>query len=99
MIAPLKRHGWGATCGKHKNVGDGPRACCKKSISVGTMSNDECCLRMKMWLLLGSTVDASDPEARGAHRKINIKDIPLWTSEEIENCKPDDVEIPPITPP
>jgi len=46
---------------------------------------------MKMWLLLGSTVDDCDPCARTKHRQVNVTTIELWSPDEIEALKPDDV--------
>ena len=58
------------------------------------MTNEECCIRMKMWLLMGSQVDDGDPQARTKHLEIDISTIDLWSPEELEALKPPEEEIP-----
>lgn len=91
-LAPLHpgggaQKGWGATCGNHKNE-DGTVVECKSSISRASMSNDECLLRMKMWLLLGQNIEANDKEGRTKHLHIDVRTIPVWDAEDIEYLCP-----------
>ena len=86
-IAPLhpsvaggEARGWGATCNQHHNLGD--RAVCKKTMS--SASNDECRIRMKMWLLLGADIRPDDDEGRQKHKDVPFKALPLRSEAELD---------------
>lgn len=51
-IVPASGHsGWGAICGQHCDRGN--TLSCKKAVSRGALSDSECILRLKRWLLAG----------------------------------------------
>jgi hypothetical protein len=77
-----EQKGWVATCRDHQNEGDA--TVCKRSLSVAGMSNEECCLRLKMWLLLGCKIKAEQQEGRTKHMKVNVKSMPLAAEEDLE---------------
>ena len=81
-LAPLhprggQQRGWGATCGGHRDAEDGQRIACKKTISQTGMSNEECRIRMKMWLLAGVAIEEDDPRGRSKHMAAPFKTEPL----------------------
>ena len=81
------QRGCGATCKQHLNEGDGPRIVCKSSMNRAKMSNREAEARMKMWLLIGQTIDPNDPDARQQHMDMG-KDLhlfELWDEALLEN--------------
>ena len=76
--------GWGATC-YHENEGD--KTTCKKIFQDRSMSNEEICTRIKMWCLMGESIDQNAMDARTQHRQMNDhKTSPLWDPELIEQC-------------
>jgi hypothetical protein len=88
--------GFGGQCKKHHNNGDRKSHVCKKQITFGTgktrISEAECLLRVKMWLLLGSSI-GDGPHARTHHVRIqNIRTQAVWEAEEVEFLKPDSPE-------
>jgi hypothetical protein len=83
-LAPLKVHGYGATCALHKNEWDKPGTVCKKSISVQSMSIDESRLRMKLWLLRGMEIDSDRCDARDAHRIIEAPKLEVMSEDEVD---------------
>lgn len=59
--------GFGLTCGRHKNAGQGTQ--CKKQLAFGRgnpLSNDECVRALKNWLLAGFLIEGGD-DARTRH--------------------------------
>jgi hypothetical protein len=76
-LAALKGGGWGATCKLHMNEWDTDKSCCKKSINIVGMSDDECRVRMKMWLVAGLRIDVGRSDARDAHRGVDARSIVL----------------------
>ena len=60
--------GWEASCNMHQNTGDCVGTSCKKAINQGGLSEEDCMLRLKRWLVAGledSSWDAS--RARSHH--------------------------------
>ena len=82
-IAPYLA-GWGATC-YHENEGD--MTTCKKTFQDRSMSNEEICTRIKMWYLMGESIDQNAMDARTQHRQMNDHETsPLLDPELIEQC-------------
>jgi hypothetical protein len=95
-IAPVFRAGvqvaWGATCAQHHNSRL-DRTVCKKQMVQGTMSDQECQIRLKMWLLAGTRIEferapteALPTPSRTLHLQIRpTTDFPaLATNSELE---------------
>lgn len=61
--------GWGATCKLHRNDDDGPTTTCKKTLDYGAegLSDEECELRLKRWLVAGLDVAVTSRTARSDH--------------------------------
>ncbi len=55
------------------------------------MSMEECKQRVKMWLLMGMTIEKDDPRARTNHRDKVYRDtaVVLWDASEIEELCPE----------
>jgi hypothetical protein len=85
--------GYGATCRKHCDPGDGPKHICKKQITFGAgktaISPADCIARVKMWLLLGKSLKDDCPRPRTMHVKMNMRLEPVWEATEIEFLKPE----------
>ena len=65
-VSRLKKGGYGAICNYHTNCYN--QAKCKKEVSGHGLSNDDCRILIKKWLLLG--VDISDHDAMGQKRHV-----------------------------
>ena len=55
-IVPRSGHcGWGAICGLHHDRGEGQHVLCKKAVSFlgGALTQSDCILRLKRWLVAG----------------------------------------------
>jgi hypothetical protein len=68
--------GWGAVCALHKNrVHD--RCTCKKTIAlgkgVGQLTDEECVVRLKRWLIEGLLIDRVMPGGRHRHRDVDAR--------------------------
>ena len=68
--------GWGALCGLHVNSPE-DKCTCKKTIAVGTgagrLSDEECIVRLKRWLLAGLLIPKSAKDARKKHLGIDAR--------------------------
>lgn len=77
--------GVGATCGRHRDVGGGSQTACKKSIMFGAnLTESECVLRMKQWLLMGAAIPEDATDGRRRHVAVNARSVPLWDTALIE---------------
>ena len=66
--------GFGATCGRHNDVGDKAGTTCKKVCTFGEaqLSKENCILYLKRWLLKGKTINVDGNSSRTDHiKKIN----------------------------
>ena len=59
--------GFGAGCMRHHNVGS--EAACKVQMQKQGLSDDECILRLKRWLVLGLDIDPANPEGKQLHMR------------------------------
>ena len=72
QLAPIynrgQHTGWGAMCNLHSDAADRANVACKKAMTKGALSDNECQLRLKRWLVAGLD-DSSWPKhgARSAH--------------------------------
>ena len=72
QLAPIynrgQHTGWGAMCNLHSDAADRANVACKKARTKGALSDNECQLRLKRWLVAGLD-DSSWPKdgARSAH--------------------------------
>ncbi len=86
-MSGTKQIGWGATCGRHRDSADAPTAVCKKQITYGkeALSDDECVLRLKRWLVMGLRIDNTDPSGRSIHLAHDARSLnDGLTLEELE---------------
>ena len=77
-IVPKTGHsGWGAICGMHKDRGEGQNSLCKKAVSMGTtLSNADCILRLKRWLIAGMD-DSEFPRHRMRSHHVSLGGVGL----------------------
>jgi hypothetical protein len=77
-IGPRSRPtGWGGNCNRHRNAGNCKKSC-KKELTYGRLSPDECRCIIKKWLLMGVGIPADSPSGQVDHvRGILRHDIPL----------------------
>ena len=62
------RTGYGAICGLHSNSEDAPGIYCRKALTIGDLSEEDCRLRLKRWLLAGlNDDDWPEDQARSRH--------------------------------
>ena len=62
------RTGYGAICGLHSNSEDAPGIYCRKALTIGDLSEEDCRLRLKRWLLAGlKDDDWPEDQARSRH--------------------------------
>ena len=73
----------------HRNSVDGKKVVCKKVCTDKSLCNEECLLRLKIWLLRGlEVVDADNPVARDQHLAMDIKKLELMDPAEVERLCP-----------
>lgn len=76
---------WGATCKGHIKLYDLNAVTCKKRLDVGAgMSSEECCRRLKLWLLEGLSIDVDDPEGRQRHLEVQPRELADMDDATIE---------------
>jgi hypothetical protein len=68
---------------RHRNDA-ADRTRCQKQLRFGALEPEECCRRIKAWLLEGFSIDPSDPDARLAHLHIDPRTLPDMTDEELD---------------
>jgi hypothetical protein len=72
--------GWGATCGRHTNVGDAN--CCKKQIQYGAkdpLTDEQCVAKLKRWLISGFDIPTEGLASRKEHLNIEIRRLAAET--------------------
>lgn len=73
QIAPIVpaggQTGWGAICGQHCDRGN--KLSCKKAMNRGSLTDAECILRLKRWLLAGCN-DSSWPKHRQRSQHVEL---------------------------
>lgn len=78
--------GWGATCALHTNADDVPGVspACKKQLVYGAegLSDSECRVRLKLWLLAGLSIDLDSGSGRKDHVALNARTMVDETDEE-----------------
>ena len=77
--------GWGAVCGAHKDIDDGPRAQRKIQLSFGTqtpLGDAQARLRVKIWLYHGLDVEGSLANARTEHLNMRPRALGLTHTED-----------------
>ena len=89
QLAPLSVGGWGAMCKCHINSWDSEGTVCKKQVTSGTgpqaLSDQECRVRVKQWLLEGLRIDSSRPDARDRHVfGVKPRELPLMSESEVD---------------
>ena len=67
--------GWGANCHRHNNPDDGARARCKKSLGYGAdaLTDAQCQLHLKRWLIAGLSISTDEPNARSLHLEVDAR--------------------------
>ena len=86
-IAPIHSRGvhsgWGAVCGAHRDIDDGPRVQCKIQLQFGkTLGDDEARLRVKLWLYHGLDVEEAMPNDRHEHLSLKPRTLALTHTED-----------------
>ena len=75
--ADLVQIGWGANCNLHSNSDDTAKSRCKKSLPYGhgksALSDEQCRLHLKRWLVHGLDIPDTDPDARSTHLRIDAR--------------------------
>lgn len=73
QIAPIVpssgQTGWGAICGQHRDRGN--TLSCKKAVSRGALTDAQCILRLKRWLIAGCH-DAAWPSHRQRSHHVEL---------------------------
>ena len=70
------RTGYGAICGLHHNSDDAPGIYCRKALTIGELSEEDCRLRLKRWLLAGLN-DQHWPEDQGRSMHLSLGGLRL----------------------
>ena len=76
--------GYGGTCKKHNNVGDGPETACKVHLEQGKRNHltlDECRHRVKFWLYIGLGVANDADDSRTKHLGFRARHLEVTMSE------------------
>lgn len=76
--------GYGATCGRHRNLGEGAGVQCKVQCLFGKvdpLSADECRARVKDWCLKGLDISRGDPCGRQAHLSLRPRYLEISRTE------------------
>ena len=68
--------GYGAICGLHRNSEDGPGIYCRKALTTSELSEEDCRLRLKRWLLAGLQ-DSDWPEGQGRSMHLSLGGLRL----------------------
>ena len=68
--------GYGAICGLHSNADDAPNIYCRKALTIGELSDEECRVRLKRWLLAGLR-DDDWPEGQGRSMHLSLGGLRL----------------------
>ena len=68
--------GYGAICGLHSNADDAPNVYCRKALTIGELSDEECRVRLKRWLLAGLH-DDNWPEGQGRSMHLSLGGLRL----------------------
>ena len=83
--------GWGATCGRHVNDAEDPddHTQCKKQLTFGKsrkLTEEQCKIGLKRWLLLGLFVEPSDQERTDHVNMCARKEarLPLAPGEDLD---------------
>lgn len=71
-----KKSGYGAICGLHSNADDAPNTYCRKALTVGELSDEDCRVRLKRWLLAGLH-DDDWPEGQGRSMHLSLGGLRL----------------------
>ena len=69
IIPASGQTGWGAICGQHCDRGN--KLSCKKAVSRGSLTDAECILRLKRWLIAGCS-DSTWPVHRQRSHHVEL---------------------------
>lgn len=70
------RTGYGAICGLHHNSDDAPGISCRKALTIEELSEEDCRLRLKRWLVAGLN-DHHWPEDQGRSMHLSLGGLRL----------------------
>ena len=68
--------GYGAICGLHQNSDDAPGIYCRKALTTSELSEEDCRLRLKRWLVAGLQ-DSDWPEGQGRSMHLSLGGLRL----------------------